>query len=154
MFGLFGLLGSPVVFIGSILRDIDIAIILIPVFILQFTIGLLCLRMILWFIYGKETIIMSDNYLYIEKSGTFWINNVVKVNINDLKDIVLNKTLNEKYSPSKLVRKLTRHSYIFKIQNIGRIKLIYNTSKSFKFLDNVDHDKALDVIQKIKKELT
>ena len=106
--------------------------------------------MVLWFIRGKESIIVKNNQLIIEKSGTFWIKKQVKFNLKDVKNIVLNKTFYEENSPSKLVQDFSRQSYIFRIQNTGRIKLIHEGFKSFKFLDNISPAKAAEIIKKIK----
>ena len=151
-FGLMCLVGSPVAFIKLTLDEDKNLLNLIPLFIVQFFIGVLCLRMILWFIRGKETLILENNQLWILKSGTFWIKRKKVVDLKNIKEIVVNRSFIEENSPSTFVHDFSRQSYIFRIQNTGRIKIIDKESNEFKFMDNLDTDnEAIQVIERIKK---
>lgn len=153
LFGLICLLGNPIAFIKIALDHSKDLQYLFPVFIIQFSIGILCIRMILWFIRGKETIMLVDNQLWILKSGTFWIKRKKVVDLQNIKKIVLNRSFIEENSPSTLVHDFSRQSYIFSIQNTGRIKIIDKESNEYKFMDNLDTEyEALQVIEKIKND--
>lgn len=151
LFGTLALIGSPLGFIKTISIDSNIALKLLPAFIIQFLVGVLCLRMVLWFIKGKESIIVRDNQIWINKSGTFWIKRQKTFNLLEVKNIVLNKSFIEENSPSTNVHDFSRQTYIFRIQNTGRIKVIYRGYNSFKFLDNISPIEALEIIDRIKK---
>lgn len=150
LFGVMGLIFSPISFTLILLNDLANAIKLLPVLIVHTIIGVLCLRMILWFIKGKESISIDNNKLFVKKSGTFWIKKQKIFDLNDVKNLSLNESFYEKNSPSRFVQEFSRQSYIFRIQNTGRIRLLYNEHKSFKFLDNIDHAKAHEIIKEIK----
>jgi hypothetical protein len=150
-FGLMCLVGTPIVFIKLALNEDKNLLNLIPLFILQIFIGVLCLRMILWFIKGKETVILENNQLLIMKFGTFWIKRKKVVDLQNIKEIVVNRSFIEENSPSTLVHDFSRQTYIFSIQNTGRIKIIDNESNEYKFMDNLDtENEALQVIERIK----
>jgi hypothetical protein len=149
-FGTLTLIGSPIGFMKTLSNDSNNSLKLLPVFIIQFIIGVLCLRMVLWFIKGKESIIVRDNQIWINKSGTFWIKRQKKFDLNEVKNIVLNKSFIEENSPSTHVHDFSRQNYIFRIQNTGRIKVIYKGYNSFNFLDNISPAEALEIIDKIK----
>ncbi len=150
-FGLISLVGTPIAYFKSTLENSDYLLYLFPVFIIQFTFGILSLRMILWFIRGKETVILEDNKLWILKSGTFWIKRIKVVDLQNIKEIKANRSFIEENNPSTLVHEFSRQSYIFRIQNTGRIKIIDKESNEYKFMDNLDTEyEALQVIEKIK----
>jgi hypothetical protein len=150
LFGTMTLIGSPIAFIKTMSNDSDNSLILLPVFIIQFIIGVLCLRMVMWFIKGKESIIVRDNQIWINKSGTFWIKRHKTFNLNEVKNIVLNKSFIEENSPSTHVHDFSQQTFIFRIQNTGRIKVIYKGYNSFNFLDNISPAEALEIIDRIK----
>lgn len=150
LIGIITLIGSPIALIMTIANDSNNSLILLPVFIIQFIIGVLCLRMVLWFIKGKESIYVRDNQIWLNKSGTFWIKRQKKFDLNDVKNIVLNRSFIEENSPSTYVHDFSRQYFIFRIQNTGRIKVIYKGYNSFKFLDNISPTEALVIIDKIK----
>ncbi len=150
-FGLICLVGTPIAYFKSTLENSDKLLYLFPVFIIQFSIGILSLRMILWFIRGKETVMLVDNQLWILKSGTFWIKRKKVFDLQNIKDIKANRSFIEENSPSTHVHDFSRQSYIFSIQNTGRIKIIDKESREYKFMDNIDTEyEALQVIEKIK----
>jgi hypothetical protein len=150
-FGLICLIGTPIAYFKSTLENSDNLLYLFPVFIIQFSIGILSLRMILWFVRGKETVILEDNQLWILKSGTFWIKRKKVIDLQNIKKITINRSFIEENSPSTLVHDFSRQSYIFSIQNTGRIKIIDKESREYKFMDNIDTEyEALQVIEKLK----
>lgn len=150
-FGLICLVGTPIAYFKSTLENSDNLLYLFPVFIIQFSIGILSLRMILWFIRGKETVMLVDNQLWILKSGTFWIKRKKVFDLQNIKEIKANRSIIEENSPSTLVHDFSRQSYIFSIQNTGRIKIIDKESREYKFMDNMDTEyEALQVIEKLK----
>lgn len=115
-----------------------------------FLLGILSLRILIWFINGKEEVCIKDDNLVITKTGTFWIKTEKRFPLKDIKNILLVKNLYEVNSHSELVGSFSRQMYIFKIQNIGRIKLILTGTKSYRFLDNVNIIEAKKIIEKIK----
>lgn len=150
-FGLTCLVGSPVAFIKLTLAEDKNLPNLIPLFIVQFFIWVLCLRMILWFIRGKETVTLENNQIWILKSGTFWINRKKVVDLQNIKEIVVNRSFIEENSPSTIVHDFSRQSFIFRIQNTGRITIIDKESNDYKFMDNLDTEyEGLQVIEKLK----
>lgn len=150
LFGLLCLIGSPMAFIKILIEDSTNFLKLLPVFIIQFIVGILCLRMILWFIRGKESIHVIDDKLLIKKSGTFWIKKQQMFDLKNMKKVALNMNMYEEQSPSNLVHDFSRQTFILKIQNTGRINLIYSGFNSSKFLDNITPNEALLIIDKIK----
>lgn len=150
LFGSMGLIGSPIALIHTIYNQPKEALILLPVFLTQIIIGILCLRMILWFSKGLESVVIHENQLLVLKSGTFWIKTKAVFQLSDIKAIVLNNTIFESNSPSKAVSDFSRQIYIFKIQNTGRVKLIYGGGNSYRCLDNISPKQAIAVIEKIK----
>lgn len=144
------LFGSPIAIFETMSNESNSLLILLPVFIIQFIIGVLCLRMVMWFIKGKESIIVRDNQIWINKSGTFWIKRLKTFNLNEVKNIVLNKSFIEENSPSTHVHDFSQQTFIFRIQNTGRIKVIYKGYNSFNFLDNISPAEALEIIDRIK----
>ena len=150
-FGSICLIGTPIAYFKSTLENSDNLLYLFPVFIIKFSIGILSLRMILWFVRGKETVILEDNQLWILKSGTFWIKRKKVIDLQNIKKITINRSFIEENSPSTLVHDFSRQSYIFSIQNTGRIKIIDKESREYKFMDNIDTEyEALQVIEKLK----
>jgi hypothetical protein len=118
--------------------------------IIPLMIGILSLRMLLWFLRGKESISIIDGKLIITKTGTFWITNEKQFPLDTITKIVINKNFYEENNPSELVGQFSRLSYIFKIQNTGRIKLILSANNSYRILDNIEIDEAKKIIEKIK----
>jgi hypothetical protein len=99
----------------------------------------------------KETVILENNQLLIMKFGTFWIKRKKVVDLQNIKEIVVNRSFIEQNSPSTLVHDFSRQTYIFSIQNTGRIKIIDNETNEYKFMDNLDtENEALQVIERIK----
>jgi hypothetical protein len=147
--GTMTLLIVPINLISSDFRNHDQFVILLTSIIPTF-IGILSLRILLWFIKGKEKVSVNNKYLIISKTGTFWITKEKRYELEKIKEIVVNKNFYEENSPSELVGAFSRWMYIFKIQNIGRIKLILSEYNSFKFLDNIEIYEAEEIIEKIK----
>lgn len=139
----------PINLILSFFRTHDVFIILLLSIIPTF-IGILSLRVLLWFIKGKEKVSVQNKYLTISKTGTFWIVREKRFELDSIKKIVANKNFYEENSPSEMVGQFSRMNYIFKIQNTGRIKLILSGYNSFKFLDNIEIFDAEKIIKKIK----
>lgn len=121
--------------------------------IIPLIIGILSLRMLLWFIRGKEIISVINDSLIISKNGTFWISKEKRFSLNEIKKIIINKNFYEMNSPSELVGIFSRMTYIFKIQNTGRIKIILEHN-SYRFLDNIEIDDAQKIIERIKQLAT
>lgn len=123
-------------------------LLLIP--IVPLMIGILSVRMLLWFIRGKESISIINGNLIIAKTGTFWITKKKQFSLDSIINIVINKNFYEENSPSESVGQFSRMSYILKIQNTGRIKLILSAHNSYRILDNIEIDEAKEIIKKIK----
>lgn len=140
--GLLGLIGSPIAMIRLFIDDFNQFKVLWPVGLLQFMIGILSLRMILWFLKGKEVIVFEkDSMIYIQ-TGTFWIKRKRVFQYSEIKKIELNLNLIEANSSSEMVNDFSRQRFIFKIQNTGRIRLIYTGFNAFKLLDNLSIEQA------------
>lgn len=123
-------------------------LLLIP--IIPMMIGILSLRMLLWFFRGKESISIINGKLIIAKTGTFWLTKEKQFSLDTIINIVINKNFYEENSPSGLIGQFSRLTYIFKIQNTGRIKLILSANNSYRILDNIEIDEAKEIIEKIK----
>lgn len=145
LFGLFCLVGAPVAWISTFLKNKEEALVILPAFAVQLIIGLLCLRMILWFIQGEEGIYLEGKEWHFTKTGTFGITRLRVIPIQDVKKIELHKTFFEEMTPSDLVSNFRRKAYLFKIQNTGRIKLTTHQNKTFKFLDNCSPEEAQNI---------
>ncbi len=118
--------------------------------------SILCLwflRMVLWFILGKESVHIENDSIIIRKTGTFLITKEKSIPIGDLEAVRLNKTNTELYSSSSTVHALSRQNYILRIQNKGRVLFVYGKNKTFKCLDALSLVEASEVIQKIKREI-
>ena len=129
------------------INDFDIILIISSI---QFIIGLLSLRMLLWFIRGTEKVKIENDQLIIIKQGTFWIKNEIYFPLDKIKKINISKNFYEQNSPSELVQLFSRQMYIFKFQNKGRIKIINSDFSSYSFLDNIEFTEAEIIIKKIK----
>ncbi len=114
-----------------------------------FFIGILSLRILLWLIFGKETLLIENNKLTVLKSGTFWIKKKKEFPLNLIRKVSLRKTFYEENSPSETVHFFSRQMYIFKIQNTGRIEFIFTDYSSFRCLDNLDLYDAIEHLKEI-----
>lgn len=144
------LISSFVVLIKIIFENFKNTDSLLPVFMILLMVGILSLRMFLWFIKGKESVIINNNCLQIKRSGTFWIKNEKRFLLNEIKNLTITKNFYEENSPSELVGIFSRQMYIFKIQNTGRVKIVFENYNTYRFLDNLDIDQAQEIIEKIK----
>lgn len=151
LLGLQCLAVTTLTLIKLILEGLDTALLLLPVFVFQFMLGILCLRMILWFSRGKESVWVTNEQLILKKTGTFWIKKQKTFDWKDVKKITLQKNFYEENSPSELVHHFSRKMYIFRIQNTGRIKVVYNGFNTYRFLDNIGTDEAPYIIEKLQK---
>lgn len=133
----------------SFFRKQDDIYIIIIITSFQFIIGLLSLRILLWFIFGKEKVSIENDQLILSKKGTFWIRKEKHIPLKEIKKISISKNFFEANSPSESVGEFSRKNHIFKIQNTGRIEIILSNFNSFRFLDNVDFDVANFIIEKI-----
>lgn len=149
LFGAFLLLGPLVALVILLVKNPTELLTVLPVALLQFFIGLLCLRMVLWFSRGKEWVELRDNQLHFKKSGTFWLRKERIFEIDKIKNITLNRTFIEANSPSQAVHDFSRNTYIFRIQNTGRIKVVYEGFSAFYFLDNLEIFEAEELLRKI-----
>ena len=140
----------PVNLILLIFRAPDEIPIILGISAFLFGLGLLSLRMLLWFINGKEVVQINDGHLIITKTGTFWLKKERQFALIEIKSFALNLNFFETNSPSDLVGKFSRRSYIFRIQNTGRIELILADFRSYRFLDNIDFDEATTLIEQLK----
>jgi hypothetical protein len=116
---------------------------------IMFFFGILSVRILLWLILGKETLLIENNKLIILKSGTFWIKKKKEFPLNLIRKVSLRKTFYEENSPSETVHFFSRQMYIFKIQNTGRIEFILSNYSSFRCLDNLELFEAAAHIKEI-----
>ncbi|MCC6700082.1 MAG: hypothetical protein IT221_01065 [Fluviicola sp.] len=140
IYGLFSLLclfGTPIAVFRVLSEKTDEFYQLIPVFVVLLFTGVLCLRMLLWLIKGKESLSVLDGSFIIKKTGTFWIKKRKAIQLNQIKKITINRSFIEENSPSDDVHDFSRQTIIFRIQNTGRIKIIDKEFNTFKFLDNL-----------------
>ena len=128
---------------------IDLALLLL--FILS--ISLLSFRIMLWFVIGKETVLMDKKELVILKKGTFFLRNEKRIPLNELTSITSHGNFLDRNSPSQLVGHFSRQMYMFRIQNVGRIRAQTKKGESFRFLDNISLEKAEELISIIHIEL-
>lgn len=145
------MVGSLVVILIVLVKNPKELLTVLPVALLQFFIGLLCLRMVLWFARGKEWVELRDNQLHFKKSGTFWLRKERIFEIDKIKKIALNKTFIEANSPSQAVHDFSRNTYIFRIQNTGRIKVVYEGFSAFYFLDNLEIFEVEEFVKGLQK---
>lgn len=147
--GLLGLIGSPIAMTRLFIDDFNQFKVLWPVGLLQFMIGILSLRMILWFLKGKEVIVFEKDSMIYTQTGTFWIKRKRVFQYSEIKKIELNLNLIESNSSSEMVNDFSRQRFIFKIQNTGRIRLIYTGFNAFKLLDNLSMEQAKLLIEQM-----
>ena len=117
------------------------------------SIGLWTLRMVLWFIFGEESVHLEERSIIIRRKGTFLIKREKRIPIGKIKAVGLNKTFYELHSPSTLVHSFQRQGYIFGIQNKGRVIFVYGANRTYKCLDALHLNEAPTVIQKFKQAI-
>jgi hypothetical protein len=122
----------------------------IPVSILFVVLGLYSIRMILWFIQGKEIVSIVNEELIICKKGSFLITKEKRIPLDSIKKIEYYEGFYEQQNRYEMGRFISRQAYIFKIQNTGRLKLHLVDSKTYRFLDNINEEQATEIIKKIK----
>lgn len=144
------MLPLPVILIMKLITKLNDFNIILVFTSIQFMLGLLSLRMLLWFILGTEKVKIENDQLIIIKQGTFWIKNEIYFPLDKIKKINISKNFYEQNSPSELVQLFSRRMYIFKFQNKGRIKIINSDFSSYSFLDNIEFTEAEIIIKKIK----
>jgi hypothetical protein len=114
---------------------------------------LFSLRILLWFILGKETVFITDGELIVRKKGTFLIKREKRIPLQNIQSVVSFGNFEERYSPSKLVGRFSRQMYIFRIQNVGRIRIQMTNGRTFCCLDNISLEKAKEIADQIRQEI-
>lgn len=136
----------------DILKGKESLVAMTPLFLIFGMLGLLTLRMTLWFLIGEESLHLENEELIIRRKGTFWIRKERRIPLLDIKVVGLRKTMIQVNSPSTTVHFFARHvMYILKIQNTGRVLIITKKNKHYKCLDALNLDEAQEIIQKTRK---
>jgi len=135
------------------LSDRKESFILLPLGMLVMALlGLLTLRMTLWFLNGEESLHLENEELIIRRKGTFWIRKERRIPLSDIKVLGLKRTMIEVNSPSISTHQFSRKKmYILKIQNTGRVLIITKKNKHYKCLDALNLDEAHEIIQKTRR---
>ena len=124
----------------------------IAVFLIPIIIGIFGFRLLLWLTFGKEKIYVQDNKLICEKTGTFFIK-TKKIELNNiLKFNICYTFIEEEQGFEGFKGLVTLFSYkmpIYKIQNVGRIKIILKENKTFRILNVQSVEEGIILIEKL-----
>jgi hypothetical protein len=108
--------------------------------IIPFLVGILGLRLLIWLIQGKERIVLTDTELIIEKSGTYWLQTKT-IQLKDIERITLYLNFHEQelgYDGFKgFVTRFRNQRPVFRIQNIGRLRIHYKRSGTYRILNGL-----------------
>lgn len=125
---------------------------LLPVLIVQFLIALLSLRMLLWMIFGKETVRVTETSLVIERTGTFFLSNK-EIPLSHIRKFKLYKNRYEEELGEEgfrgAVTSFRGQFPIFKIRNVGRIIVLDKNFNEYRMLNGLMVEEGEFFIEKL-----
>ena len=129
---------------------------LLVVVIIHLCLGLFSLRLLFWLILGSEKILIDDEFLYIRRTGTFFIKDK-KIEVKSIAKIDIYLNLYERelgYDGFKgNVTKLRNIFPTIKIQNIGRLIIVFDASSEYKILNGISIEEGNRVQKLIQDEI-